>query len=152
MAGKALVINVKIDGLRETMRAFRGLPKDASAELRDAAGEIADDMVGWIRNAAENDSAQSALMAGTVKVVRDRVPAITVGGSTRVGRNRAPAYKILFGANFGSRSMRQFRPWAGQGQDYFIFSNIEGHAKEIEARWLDAADKIIDRWVHSEGV
>lgn len=152
MASKALVINIKIDGLRETVRAFRDLPKDASAELRDAAGEIADDMVGWIRNAAENDSAQSALMAGTVKVVRDRVPAVTVGGSGKVGSNRVPAYKILFGANFGSRSLRQFRPWAGQGQDYFIFSNIDTHAKEIEARWLDAADKIIDKWSHSEGV
>lgn len=145
-----LVVNVKIDGLRETLAAFRALPKDASAEMRDEAGKIAADMAGWISSAARSDSRQSALVADTVKVRRDRVPVVEIGGTAKVGtgtgRNKARAYQILFGANFGSRSFRQFRGWAGKGNDYFVFTNIEAHEHEIETRYLDAADRVIAKW------
>lgn len=149
---KALQINIQIEGLRETMRAFRDLPKDAKNELRDEAGKIAADMVEWIQAAARADSPQSAALADTAKVVRDRVPALTVGGTAKVTSSRTPAYTILFGANFGARSYRQFREWAGKGKDYFIFVNIDQHAKEIEERWLSAADRIVAAWSHSQGV
>lgn len=148
----ALSIGIEIEGLRETLRAFRDLPKDASAELRDEAGKIASDMVDWIRSAALVDSPQSAALAPTVRVTRDRVPAVTVGGTTRITSSRKPAYAILFGANFGARTFPQFREWAGKGQDYFIFKNIDTHAKDIEARWLDAADRVIRAWSTSGGV
>lgn len=153
--GKGLTINVKIEGGRETLKAFRDLPKEASNELRDAAGLIADDMVGWVQNAAEGTSRQAALVAGTVKRVRDRVPAIVIGGSARVGtgtgRRKGAAYQILFGANFGSRSLRQFPAWAGVGNDYFVFSSINDHAREVEERWLNAADEIGRRWASNTG-
>lgn len=147
---RPLVVNVKIDGLRETLRAFRELPKDASEELRVEAGKIATDMAGWISSAAVADSRQSALLAGTVKVRRDRVPVVEIGGSAKVGtgtgRNKGRAYQILFGANFGARSFPQFRSWAGKGKDYFVFANIEAHEREIEDRYLDATDRIIAKW------
>lgn len=153
---KPLVVNVKIDGLRETLRAFRDLPKEASAELRDEAGKIAGDMAGWISSAARADSRQSALVADTVKVRRDRVPVVELGGTTRVGtgtgRQKARAYQILFGANFGSRSFPQFRQWAGKGNDYFVFRQIEAHEREIEERYLDAADRILTHWSSSTDV
>jgi hypothetical protein len=149
---RALAIDIKIEGLRETLKAFRDLPKDASAELRTAAGKIAEDMAGWIKSAAALDSPQSALMVPTVKVARDRVPAVTIGGARRVGSSRAQAYKILLGANFGARSFPQFREWAGKGNDFFVFRNIEAHSAEIEERYLDAADRIIRAWSQSQGV
>jgi hypothetical protein len=147
---RPLVINVTIEGLRPLLRAFRDLPADASAELRDEAGKIAADMVGWISSAARGDSRQAALVAGTAKVLRDRVPAVSIGGASKVGtgtgRNRGRAYQILFGANFGARTYPQFRSWAGKGNDYFIFRNIEAHEREIENRYLDAADRVISKW------
>lgn len=149
---RQLVINVEISGLRETLRALRDLPKDASAELRDEAGKIAADMVGWIQAAANADTPQSAAVGATAKVARDRVPAVTVGGATKITSSRAPAYAILFGANFGARSFPQFREWAGKGQDYFIFANIDDHQAEIEERWLSAADRVIAAWSNSTGV
>lgn len=152
MAKTSLTINVQIEGLRETMRAFRDLPQEASTELRDASGLIANDMVTWIKNAAMGDSAQSAAVAGTTKAVRDRVPVVQIGGAKKVTSSKAAAYKILFGANFGSRTLKQFRSWAGVGNDYFIFKNIDQHRGEIEARWLDAADAAIRKWSQSEGV
>lgn len=147
---RPLVINVRIEGLQATLRAFRDLPADASAEMRDEAGKIAADMAEWIAAAARDDSKQSALVADTVKVLRDRVPVVSIGGSSKVGtgsgRRKGRAYEILFGANFGSRTHPQFRPWAGRGNDYFVFSQIEGHEREIEDRYLDAADRVIAKW------
>lgn len=148
---KPLVINVKIDGLLGTLRAFRELPKDASEELRVAAGELAADMVGWIAAGARAESRTAARVAGTAKVNRDRVPSVSIGGSSRVGtgsgRQKGKAYQLLFGANFGSRgAYRQFRPWAGKGNDFFVFKQIEAHEREIESRYLDAADRIIAKW------
>ncbi len=36
MARAQLAVSVRIEGVRETLRAFAGLPKEAAAELRDA--------------------------------------------------------------------------------------------------------------------
>lgn len=148
--GRSLIINVRIEGLQATLRAFRELPKDASNELRDEAGKIAQDMAGWIHDAAVSDSRQSALVADTVKVNRDRVPSVSIGGASRVGtgtgRKKGKAYEVLFGANFGARTYPQFRPWAGKGNDYFVFTQIEAHEREVENRYLDAADRVIARW------
>lgn len=147
---RPLIINVHIEGLRETIKAFRDLPKEASDELRDEAGKIAGDMAEWIASAARADSRQAALVAGTTKVLRDRVPAVSIGGSAKVGtgsgRRKGKAYQILFGANFGARTFPQFRAWAGKGNDYFVFKNIEAHEREIENRYLDAADRVIFKW------
>jgi hypothetical protein len=146
---RPLVINVKIDGLRPLLRAFRDLPKEASDELRDEAGRIAQDMADWIAAGARGESKQAALVAGTTKVRRDRVPVVEIGGASKVGTGSGrpgKAYEILFGANFGARSFPQFRSWAGRGNDYFVFSQIEAHEREIENRYLDAADRVIQAW------
>ena len=150
---KPLVISIRLTGARETLAAFRQFPKEASDELRKAAGEIADNMVGWIKAGAAADSRQSRFVAQTTKRMTDRVPVVQVGGTKSITDSqghRAPAYKVLFGANFGSSRYPQFRAHRGKGQpDYFIWSNIEGHQAEIDRRWNEAADRTIAKW--SEG-
>lgn len=141
---KPLTIAVQITGLHETLTALRGVPKEANAELRDAAGRLAEDMLGWVRREARGNP-QATAVAATAKVARDRLPAIQLGGTTRITSTRAPAWKILFGANFGARRFHQFRPWAGRGRDYFVWRAVEAHAVEIADRWLAAADGIIRR-------
>lgn len=139
-----------IEGLSATLRAFRELPNDASAEIRDEAGAIATDMVGWVASGARAESRTAARVAGTAKVLRDRVPAMSIGGASKVGtgtgRQKGRAYQLLFGANFGARTYPQFRRWAGKGNDYFVFRQIEAHEREIESRYLDAADRVIRKW------
>lgn len=152
-AKRSLVINVKIDGLRETLRAFNALPKDASNELRDEAMAIADDMAGWIRAGALAESRTAARVAGTLKVRRDRVPVVEIGGASKVGtgtgRQKGKAFQLLFGANFGARQYSQFKAWAGRGNDFFVFKQIEGHQSEIERRYYEAVDRVIARWSQS---
>ena len=144
MAKTGLTIVVEIDGVRETLAAFRDLPKQATDKLRDAAGQIADDLLPGVRSAARSDaSPQAALVASTAKVRRDRIPVLVAGGTKRLGVNRAPAYKLLFGSEFGADRHKQFHK-RHQGQEgSWFFPVVEAEAARISAAWNDAADAII---------
>ncbi len=139
-----IVVRVHVEGGREMLNAFRALPKEASAALRDANQEISESMAAAIRRAATASSPQSALVAPGIKATLDRVPSVTAGGAKRVGRNKAPMNKILFGANFGAHVLKQFRPVTKP--DYWFFTTVEQHAPEIERRWLEAAESVLDQW------
>lgn len=141
-----LTVTMHISGVRETLRAFDRLPRDASDSLRKRSMELAQTLVGTVQSAARSDSRQSALMASTVRAGRDRVPVITAGGSKRVGRNRVPAFKVLFGSEFGAHSLPQFRPHVGQGS-YWFFQAIEDNTAVIDAAWNKVADDIVRSFV-----
>lgn len=145
MAKTALTVNMPIEGARETLRAFRKLPKEASQELRERSLKLSETLANRARQAARSDSPQAALMAPTIKARRDRLPSIQVGGSKRVGRNRKPAYKILFGSEFGSNTLRQFRPHNGQ-EGYWFFPVAEQQSADIARAWQDVADEIERRF------
>jgi hypothetical protein len=141
MAKTALTVNVKITGLRETLRAFRELPKEANDALRDRSTELARTMATRVAAAGQSDSPQSAAVASTVKARRDRVPVIEAGGTQAVTSSRVPAWKILFGSEFGARIWRQFRPHVGKGS-YWIWRTVERNQAEISEAWNKAADDI----------
>lgn len=136
MAGgkQQLTIGIRIDGARETLAAFRRLPREASEALRQRSGELAASLAGKVAGAARSDSPQSALMAPTVKARRDRVPVIEAGGATRVGSRATPAFKILFGSEFGARQWRQFRPHLGR-DSYWMFRTVDENETQIAAAW-----------------
>lgn len=147
MAKTALTVRLQLDGARETLKAFRDLPKDATVELRDAALELSGDLADSAVQAAEADSSpQSKLVAKTVKARRDRIPSVQAGGTRRLGRHRVPAYKLLFGAEFGSNRFTQFgHPHRGR-QGYWFFPVVEREQRAISKAWNDAADDVIRRW------
>jgi hypothetical protein len=137
-----LAITVRIEGGRETLAAFRRLPREASTALRERSLELAKALAGRVQSSATGDSPQSALMATTVKAKRDRIPVIEAGGTTRVGSSRVPAYKVLFGSEFGARTLPQYRPHVGRGS-YWMFRTVEDNEAMIAAGWLRAADDIV---------
>lgn len=141
----ALTVNLKITGVRETLALFNGLPAAASVELRAASLRLAELMAARAKAAAVADNKQSALMAPTIKPVRDRLPTVQAGGTKRVGRNKKPAYKILFGSEFGSSRLNQFRPHRGRNS-YWFFASVEANQALIDKQWNRAADKIVLAW------
>jgi hypothetical protein len=145
---KALTVTIHIDGLRETLAAFRRLPPEASEQLRIRSLQISEVIASRVRSAAHADSGQAALMAPTVKARRDRVPAVAAGGSVRVGRNRKPAFKVLFGSEFGSNHLRQFRPHLGRGS-YWFFRTVEENEDWMASAWRRAADDVIAAFTRS---
>lgn len=141
----ALTVKIHIEGVQETLRKFRELPKEASDSLRDRTQELSQELATIVSAAARSDSPQSALLAKTVKAKRDRVPVIQAGGTSRIGSNRAPAYKVLFGSEFGSNNLKQYRPHVGQGS-YWFFKTVEESGPEIGAKWNQVTDDILKKW------
>lgn len=159
MASKtSLTISLRVDGIADTLRAFQRMPKDANAKLRDAAQAISRDVATSAAQAGRRDETpQSALVAKTVKAVRDRTPAVTVGGTRKLGRHRVPAYALVFASEFGMNKRsgwyarpryrgatgRQYQPHSGR-EGHWFFPTIEGQQSAIARRWHAAADAIID--------
>lgn len=143
MAKRTLTMSVNATGVRETLAAFSGLPKEASASLRDAAGDLARLLAADAQSAGRGEGKQAALVAATVRAGRDRVPVVQAGGTKRVGRRRAPAWALLFGAEFGSNRFTQFPRRHSGSVGYWFFPTIERNAGPIAARWRRAADEII---------
>lgn len=159
MASKSLAVSVHVTGVRQTLAAFARLPKEASDDLRTETLKLSESLARKVADAARIDSDQAALIAPTVKAVRDRIPAITAGGTKRVGRNRVPAYRILFGSEFGARRRfgwyaqrqyahsagRQYRRHLGKGS-YWFFQAVEDATPDISTAWSKVADDIVTAW------
>lgn len=160
---RTLTVRMHIDGAQETLRALDLLPKNASDALRDASLKLAEKLAPVAAaDLRANGGPQGALVAGTVKAKRDRVPVIEAGGSSRVGSQRAPAWGLIFATVFGMNRRsgwfasprygttvnRQYRPHAGQNA-YAFFPVIEHSAGEIARQWHAAADRVVREF--SEG-
>jgi hypothetical protein len=150
VAKPGLTVSVRIDGVRETLQAFRSLPKAANDSLRKRSMELAQTLADRVAAAGRADSRQSALVAPTVRARRDRVPVIVAGGPKRVGRNRKPAHKILFGAEFGAKTLPQFRPHLGRGS-YWFFRTVEENQAETARAWDQVADDILRAYTRGGG-
>jgi hypothetical protein len=147
----ALTVTLRAEGVNETLRAFRGLPKEASEQLREAAQELSRDLAVDARGAGTREGHQAALVATTVKAARDRVPVVTAGGTKRLGSRRKPAWKLLFGAEFGSNQFSQFPRYHQGTEGVWFFPTIERNTSTIAKRWLAAADGVIRAFTKQEG-
>jgi len=134
--------NVRVEGVDEARRAFRRLPKEAKKSLRDRTRDLSEALASSARRAGMASDAQSAAVAGLVKARRGETPFIAGGGTTRVTSTSTPAYKIIFGAEFGSNRLKQFRPHRGK-LGYWLFPTVEREKTKITKAWLDVADDVI---------
>jgi hypothetical protein len=141
----SLSVSVHVDGVHEVLAAFERLPNQADRELRDASWDLARALAGRAAAAGRAEGHQAALMADTVQAIRGVVPAVVAGGSARVGRRRTSAWKLLFGSEFGSTTLRQFKPHLGQGSYWFLVT-VSREETRIAAAWQHAADEIADRF------
>jgi len=153
MASKGtLRIVIRIDGADEVLRAFRKLPKDASNELRDGTLEVSRELANRIRAAGTAFSRQAARAAGTVKAVRDRVPAVQ---ASNTGRARGFLFASEFGMNRKTGWYRkrryfdsagyQFTPHSGGGSNWF-FVTAEDNQEWMAGRWFGVADRVVEKW------
>ncbi len=146
---------LRVEGLRETQRAFRNLDKQASAEARTKSQEIANKMAGYIRKAVPGGDRRYAVIAESVKSGRDRVPVVRIGGrvNPRVSGGGGPGNLIIgmeFGADQAGPNAWRFparTPRKGRGNEgYWIFPEAKRRQREIIKLWFDAMNPIIRRW------
>lgn len=139
-----LTLNIRIDGARETLKALNRLPKEANKAVRDESRKLAQTLATRVKAAAVADrSPQSKLLARTVRTGLDRVPVIVAGGNRRLGRRRVPAWRLLFGAEFGSDQHPQFHHAHSGRKGYWFFPVAEREAPTIAKAWREVADRIV---------
>jgi hypothetical protein len=139
---------MEIDGLTSTLRAFNTYGKDASAQLRDASGKIAKATAEQATQRGAGIGRQAALAAASLRVARDRVPALQMGGAKKAGRRGVPVGVLIYGAEFGGRgrpTTQQFLPHRGR-DGYFLFPTIRARGLDDTALYLRALDDLGAKW------
>ena len=168
VSGKS-TMSMKLD-----MSEYRGLLKALSQMDKESQGALKDDVAAISRWTAQgmvyaSYSApmprQAAIVASTVRVNRDRVPNVTIGGARGRASGGANAGQLLWGNEMGGdinafgnktafpnggyrfpeRSPRKGRGNAG----YWIFPSLVEMQPTIRKRWKDAVDKVMDNWART---
>jgi hypothetical protein len=132
---------IPIEGLNETLRAFKRYGPDAAAELRTAAQKISAQAASQLQAAGRSSDRTSALAAGSVRARRDRVPVIVAGGASRAGR-------VFFGAEFGGqrrKTTQQFRPYRGK-QGYWFYPALRAMTPKVLEEYGKALDRAARKW------
>ena len=137
------LVEAYVEGLNDVLRAFKALPKEASAELRSSSMVIAERHMApaWRNAALYYAGPWGEVIADSVKVKRDRVPAVQIGG------NR----KVLSGG--GTATMVRWPSDTGQGRESFApfeqtnwISNVRGYQPDALREWGEAVDRIVNKW------
>lgn len=136
------IVEAYVDGLNEVLRAIRKLPKEAQNELRASSKEIAEKYMApaW-RDAARNAGPWGEKLAESVKVRRDRIPAVQIGGNRRVFSGGATATMVRYPSDSGQKR----ESWAPFEKTDWI-SLSRGYQQPALQEWANAVDRIVRKW------
>lgn len=132
---------VYVEGLNDVLRAFRKLPKEASAELRSASQTIATRyMVPAWQKAALEAGPWGPKLAQNIKARRDRVPSVSIGGNRKIFSGGATANMVRYPSHSG-QARQSFAPFT---KTDWISSAT--YIKPALGEWAKAVDQIIAKW------
>lgn len=153
---ETISIKIQDQDIFAILRTFKNMDKIASEDLRKVAQDLAGEVANALQAAASfadakgGNSRQASAVASTIKVNRDRIPNLSIGGTKAVTSSGAPAGVIVFGSEFGSRRYKQFPrrlPKDGKGNEgYWIFSTLKMMQPRIREKWVQGVDKIREEW------
>lgn len=124
-----------IEGLDETIRAFRRLPKEVQDLSDDLVREIPRFVADQTRAAASTRAEVKA--ASTIKSQKNTV---SLGGGGRKNRAGGMALGTEFGGQ-GRKTTMQFRPHRGR-EGYFFWPTIRANSETIKKMWDDLLEKV----------
>lgn len=122
-------LSVEMEGIFETLKAVQSIQADlrpgVNNELRDAADASARELgVELASSAASSGVPVAPRVARSIRVKRDRVPVVSIGGGARVGRTGAPAGLLVWGSEQGPKG--EVNHWAvPAGAGYWIAPAVE---------------------------
>lgn len=151
----AITGRVRVEGLRETLRAFDQLSAGAQDELKQSADKLARELAQLVQAAGRSEGRQAKLAANTVEVVQAKRLPVIRAGARGSKRDRAVTPGSEFGATrrFGWYSKgryydsvgKQFRPHRGAAS-YWFFTTIEANDERIGATYAEALDRMAEKW------
>jgi hypothetical protein len=167
---KPVAAGAAIEGVNATLRAYNKLGKDARNATKTEVFKVAELVAKRTAAAGRARGGRDALLAGTAKVRRDRIPIVEYGGKGRAGVSGGATFnQLVYGMEFGSigmgaratdrpsgRPSNQTPGWrfpvrtARKGRTgnvgYWIFPTASQMGPEIAELWLNALDKIAREW------
>lgn len=138
---------------RSLFKAFRTMDENSKGILKDEVAGITRWVAADMRTAALSAprARQAAVVAESIRPLRDRVPYIVAGGRRSRFSNGIAAGVGLYGNEFGSDRYRQF-PWRspklGRGSEgYWIYPTLRRSQSRLTREWKNAIEKyIINPW------
>lgn len=140
----AKTVEARIPGLNRLLRDLRALPKEYHDELRTASKDIATrHMVPAWQAAAMDAGPWGAQIAATVRAKRDRIPAVSIGGSRKAFSGGASVNMVRYPSHAGR--VRQEIPAAFARTDWM--SKVKPAYIEAAVReWGQAIEKVCDAY------
>jgi hypothetical protein len=138
-------VELRIDGLGALLKDFRGLPKEATKELRKASVDIANrHMVPSWKAAALTAGNWGPKLAESIRARSDRLPALNVGKDRRSYTGGASTNMVRYPAFLGTRN-----DWAPFGKGTGWMSNRRPYQAQAIREWGQATDRIVTKWNRS---
>jgi hypothetical protein len=143
-------LSVEVDGLMETLKAVQeveaALRPAVNGELRDAAGRSAEELARELVSSASSSGVPVApLVARSIRVKRDRLPVVSIGGPMRVGSGGGTASDLVWGSEQGPKGeVNHFAvpPSAG----YWIAPAVERYGAKALDNFRRAVLEIFKRY------
>lgn len=160
----SIKIKPDLSDYRGLLKAISQMDKDSQTVLKTDVQSISNWTAQGMVYAAYSAPMprQAAIVAGTIRANKDRIPNVTIGGSKGRASGGANAGQLLFGNEFGSDhnlkgSAGSFpnggfkfpnrTPGKGKGNTgYWIFPTLKEMQPEIRRRWLNAVNSVMDNW------
>jgi hypothetical protein len=125
-------LTVEVEGLLETLKAVQGVEADlrpgVNNELRDVAGVSAGELALELAASAMASGVPVApRVARSIKVKRDRIPVVAIGGAMPVGARGGSAGALVWGSEQGPKgAVNHFAVPPGAG--YWIAPAVERYS------------------------
>ena len=148
-------IYVDADSYYALLRSLKGLPKEASQELRVEAKQIAEDIVkpSVQRAIRSHTGPYGDKLAKNVRVTRDRVPKVAIGSRRKAYSGGATSIQIRYGTvvgpyrtgNNGGRQGRE-QLWARAVSPGWTDAAARDYTPPAFKAWESAVQSIVTKW------
>lgn len=133
-----------IVGLNSLLRDLRNLPKEGQNELRKASQDIANRHMApaWRNAALFAGDPWGPVISDSVKVKRDRIPAVTIGGNRAELSGGATATMLRSPSNTGN-ARESFAPFERTNWIQYVRGTYQPGALR---EWTAAINRIATKW------
>ena len=153
--GNKPAVYVDADSYYALLRALKGLPKEASQELRVEAKKIAENIVmpSVQRAIRSHAGPYGPKLAKNVRVTRDRVPKVAIGSRRKAYSGGATSIQIRYGTVVGpyrtgyqGERANKEQLWAQNVTPGWTDAAAKNYTPPAFAAWDSAVERIVNKW------
>lgn len=141
-------VELYVEGLNDILRALSKLPKEATNELKAASNDIAaQDMAPAWKNAALYYAGPwGDKIAASVRVKKDRIPAVSIGYTRKVFSGGASSIMARYPADKGRQGKSGDKVPAAFGEGNDWISKRQNYQGQAMQKWANAVDRVVAKW------